>query len=66
MFPFLLLCWIHEQRERRFNSKDFMSDQTKIENEKLTIQSTGEKQTYANEMKRRRHNLGTESCLVER
>ena len=29
------------------------------------IHSTGGNQTYANEMKEKRRNLGTESCLAE-
>ena len=30
---FSLLCWLREERLRKFNSKDFMSDERKLENE---------------------------------
>ena len=30
---FSLPCWLREQRLRKFNTKDFMSDEKKIENE---------------------------------
>ena len=52
-----------EQILRKFNSKDFMSDERKIENETIKYSVNRRKQTNANEMKRKRNNLTTESCL---
>ena len=44
-------------------SKDFMSDK-KIEKEIFKYSVCRTEQTYASEMKRKRHNLGTESYLT--
>ena len=63
MFLFLLLCWLREQILRKFNSKDFMSDERKIEDETIKHSVNRGKQTKASELKRKRNNLGTESCL---
>ena len=41
-----------------------MSDGRKIENEIINHSVYRGEQTYAIEMKRNRHNLGTESCLT--
>ena len=57
-------CWLRKQRLRKFNSKDFMSDESKIENEIINFSVYRGEQAYANEMKRKQRNLGTESCLA--
>ena len=61
--PFSLPCWLREQRLRKFNSKDFMSHERKIAQEITKYSVNRGKQPYANEMKRKRQNLGTEACL---
>ena len=60
MSLFSLPCWLREQRLRKFNSMDFMSDGRKIENDVINYSVYRGKQTYASEMKRKRRNLGTE------
>ena len=42
-----------------------MSDERKMENEIINFSVNWGNQTYANEMKRKRRILGTESCPVE-
>ena len=41
-----------------------MSDEGKIEKEIINYSVCRGEQTYANEMKRKRCNLGTESCIT--
>ena len=45
-----LPCRLHEQRLRKFNSKDFMSDERKIESEVINHSVYQGEKTYANEV----------------
>ena len=42
-----------------------MSDERRIENEIINYSVNRGNQTFANEMKKKRRKLGTESCLAE-
>ena len=55
-------CCLSEQRLRKLNKKEFMSNERKEENEIIKYSVNREKQTNASLMKRKRHNLGTETC----
>ena len=50
-----LPCWLREQKLRKFNSKGFMSDKRKIENEIFNYSVIQKRQPYAIELKKRYH-----------
>ena len=59
-------CWLREQKLRKFNSKDFASDERKIENESQLFRQPQKKQLYAIEMKRKLHHMVVNSRLRAR
>ena len=57
-------CWLREQRLRKFNSKDFTSDETKIEINIIQLfKLSREINTFKSNEKEQRK-LGTESCVT--